>query len=119
MTTRTKQGILTVMAAFPLFWVLLFYVFVCRARFHLGHWPSVSNSMGKMIGLPLHRDLVAYTLVAVPWIAIGVVVAISILRHKHSELELGLPLAVLAGSVTLWVAVLAIDPSSFLMWFLD
>jgi hypothetical protein len=104
---------------FPVLWLLLFSLFLLRARFHLGHWPSVSNSMAKSLGFSLHYGLSAYALLAVPWIVIGVLVATAVLRHKDSLLRIGLPLAVLAASIALLFAVFAIDLRGFVLWFLD
>ena len=119
MTARTKQTMMTAMATFPAAWLVLLYLFILRARFHFGHWPSASDGMAKYMGFPLHQGLTVYALLAAPWVAVGVVVAVIVLRRRDSGFRLGPPLATLAASVLVSVALFATDPGGFILWFVD
>jgi len=119
MTSRVKQTILTVTATFPIMWLVLLYLFIIRARFHFGHWPSAADGMAKYMGFPLHQSLIVYALLTAPWVAIGVVVAAIVLRRRDSSFRVGPPLVILAASVLISVALFVTDPGRFILWFMD
>jgi hypothetical protein len=71
MTPRAKQMLLTAVATYPVMWLVLLYLFIIRARFHFGHWPSASDGMAKYMGFPLHQSLIVYGLPGAPLVAIA------------------------------------------------
>jgi hypothetical protein len=117
--TRTKERLASTAAAFRMVWLVLLYVFVMRCRIHFGHWPSGADGMAKYIGFTFHHTLAAYTLLASPFIALAVLIASIVFRQKDSRFRIVRPLAILAGSVLLCVAVSMIDPGKFILWFVD
>src|SRR6267143_5652806 len=119
MTSHAKQTMLTSAAAFPAAWLVLLYLFVLRARYHFGHWPSASDGLAKYMGFPVRQSLTIYALLAAPWVAIAVVVVAVVLRRRDSSFRVGPPLAILAASVLFSVALFATDPGRFILWFID
>jgi hypothetical protein len=119
MNSPAKQTVLNGLATFPIVWLLLLYLFILRARFYFGHWPSASDRMAKYMGFSVHQSLIVYGALAAPWIAVGVAIAAVILRRRDPTFRVSEPLAILAVSVLVSVALLAIDPGRFVLWFMD
>ena len=120
MTTRTKLGMLNVAASYPLMWLALVYLFIIRARFHFGHWPSPSDGMAKYQSFAsLHHTIAIYSLLVSPLVLLGVVVFCFLCRRRDSHFRFWVPIAVLGCSTILWTVFAAADPGGFILWFAD
>ena len=119
MTSRAKQRILAATALLPAVWLLLLYLFVLRARIHLGHWPSSADGMAKYLGFPIHHTLTVDAFLAAPLAAIFVAAAVIIFRYRDSRIRIVLPIAILAICSILSISLLVTDPGGLILWFVD
>lgn len=75
--------------------------------------------MAKYMGFAFHHSLAVYTMLASPFVALIVIVSAIVFRRKDSRFRIGLPIAILAASALLCMAVIAADPGRFIFWFTD
>jgi hypothetical protein len=112
-----KMGLM-VTAAYPLLWLAVFYAFVLRARFALGHWPLPYRPDPKIMGFDLHHKAIWLGLVAMPFFLV-----MSVLGAAMGRKKMGLrvtPLLATACFGALAVIILArFDPGEFFEWFAD
>ena len=66
---RTK--LLLMLATYPISWLSLFYFFVLRARFHLGHWPEPYHPDPKELGITVHHQAIRIGVMALPVAALA------------------------------------------------
>lgn len=109
------------LAATPFLWTLLFWSFVLRARFSLGHWPAPYQPDPKDLGFVVHYYLL---LAGMPLaLAAAVVVpAVVLFFYRTLSRSLARPgwaavLAAVGGAgLVLWGQL---DPGRFLTWLGD
>lgn len=120
MSTRTKLGMLNLAASYPLMWLALVYLYILRARFHFGHWPSPSDGMAKYQSFAsLHHTIAVCSLRVSPLVLLGVLGLACICRWRDSQFRVWIPISVLVCSILLWVVFSATDPGGFILWFAD
>ena len=102
---------------FPVLVIVFFYVFVLRARLHLGRWPSPYQPDPKDLGFDLHDAAIACGFVSVVPVAIGTLLLLiklklsgRMVRGKALAYSVCLALLILWG----WI-----DPGNFVEWYLD
>ena len=116
--TRTKQRIVSGLAAFPVLWLALLYLFVVRARSQLGHWPSATDGMAKY----MFRDgqtLIVYALYATLLALVAAAAWGIALRRRDPRFSVATPLIIAVLSITTWVLFAAVDPGDFILWVID
>ena len=119
--TRVKlpNSLPTILAAYPLAWIALVYLFVIRARLHLGHWPTPNQPDPKTLGFSFHHQAIWFGLMAMPVIAILTIVFALIGRRLAVCHRTWPALALLVVSIVLVVALGRLDPGDFFAWFAD
>ena|SRR5256885_8995875 len=118
MNARLRQWMWSGLAGFPLLLPASIYLFVLRARWLLGHWPSPSDGMAKHMAFKVHYDLTVNVLILAPLIAIGVLIAAFVCRRSAGFRSW----SVLWTLVASWVLVCVLfttDPGGFILWFAD
>lgn len=119
MTIRAKECVVSGLAAFPVVWLALLYLFVIRARVHFGHWPSPADGMAKYMAFTAHHTFTVYALYAAPFVAVGAFAWAIALRREDSGFRVSKPLVVLSTSVIVCTLLVATDPGGFILWFVD
>ena len=108
-----------VAAAFPLTWLGAFYLFVMRARWTLGRWPTPNHPDPKDLGFYWHHLAINLGLVVIPVAALATI-GWAIFRWRSSTPRTGwsqLSLVISSAALVLFLARL--DPGSFFQWFAD
>ena len=108
-----------VLALFPFLFLALFFVYVIRARLHLGYWPSYNHPDPKQLGWQFQHGLLWLGLVNFPY-AGGLAVVLAIISRVRAR---DFPVwAIISTAVLGSAAVIAfgrMDPGGFLNWFCD
>ncbi len=107
------------LAWYPLVWLASVYLFVLRARFHLGFWPEPSRPDPKNLGFAVHHAVNWFGLATVPG-AIVAAVVLAVVESRIGRRTKAWP--VLSLAAVSFVAVIAtgrLDPGRFFEWFVD
>jgi len=105
------------LAATPTVWLLLFGLFVLRARLVLGRWPAPYQPDPKDLGFDFHH---AAIVVGMPlmFTAVLCVTALTLIVHRPPRRQWLVPAVAVAGLVL--VMVLArVDPGHLFTWLGD
>ena len=117
--TKLPNSLPVILAAYPLAWLMLLYLFVVRARLHLGHWPTPYQPDPKDLGFTFHHQAIWFGLMALPVVALATI-ALSIVGRRLAVYHRIWPaLTLLVVSVVLVVALGRLDPGDFFEWFAD
>lgn len=119
MKLRLLQALPLALAAAPLAWLALLYLFVLRARLHLGHWPRPYHPDPADLGFTLQRQAIWIGLTVLPFLSLSALPVVLVGRRWGIDLRLWRTLTLLAGSTILSLALGRFDPGSFLEWFAD
>jgi hypothetical protein len=114
---RTKLPLL--LAAYPLAWLSLLYLFVLRARLHLGHWPEPYHPDPKDLGFTVHHQAIWIGLMALPVVALATVALALVGRRKAGDRRIWPAVTFLVASIALVIFVARLDPGGFFNWFAD
>lgn len=107
------------LAACPLAWLALFYLFVVRARLHLGYWPAPYRPDPKDLGFTLHYWAISWGSWAPPVAALATLALIFVGRRLAVSQRIWPALTLLVISVALVVVLVWLDPGAFFGWFAD
>lgn len=108
-----------ILAAYPVAWLSLLYLFVLRARLHLGHWPEPSHPDPKDLGFMVHHQAIWIGLMALPIVAVATIALALVGRRVAADRRIWPALTFLAASIALVMVVARLDPGSFFNWFAD
>lgn len=108
-----------VLAVYPLWWLAMFYLFVLRARWQLGYWPSPYHPDPKELGFTLHYSLVLLSSVALVPVVAGAALLLVIGKARGALVRAWPPALLLLCSTTLLVLLVRVDLGRFLNWFGD
>ena len=102
---------------FPALVIVLFYMFVLRARIHLGRWPLPYRPDPKDLGFDFHDAAIACGFISVVPVAFATLLHLIKLKHSGRMVRD----KVVAYSVCLALIILWgwIDPGNFIEWYLD
>ncbi|MBL9166713.1 MAG: hypothetical protein JNN07_03160 [Verrucomicrobiales bacterium] len=114
---RTKLPL--ILAAYPLAWLSLLYLFVLRARLYLGHWPQPYHPDPKDLGFTVHHQAVWFGLMALPVVALATVALALVGRRVAVDRRIWPALTFLVASIVLVIVVARLDPGGFFNWFAD
>jgi drug/metabolite transporter (DMT)-like permease len=104
----------------PTGWIALFYAFVVRAYFKLGHWPAPYQPDPKDLAFDLHHLAIwlGFPVIIASAVVFGIVVVSQGRKYSHSPrrwmMAMGYIVTLLVG-----VGLMCIDPGHFLEWFVD
>jgi ABC-type dipeptide/oligopeptide/nickel transport system permease component len=121
MDPRIVRWFVWSVAALPLAWFGLFWLYVLRARLALGVWPQPYQPDPKDLGFGLHHDLIA---LAMPLVLVTpMALAIWALLFRRWLHEAGVrpwlaPSVGLALSAAM-LALVYLDPGHFVAWYFD
>jgi hypothetical protein len=109
------------LAATPFLWTLLFWSFVLRARFSLGHWPAPYQPDPKDLGFVVHYYLLlaGMPLALAAAVVVPAVVLFSYRTLSRSPARPGWAAALAAASGAGLVLWGQLDPGQFLTWLGD
>jgi hypothetical protein len=114
---KLPNSLPVILAAYPLGWLALLYLFAIRARVQLGHWPTPYQSGPKTLGFTFHHQAIWFGLIALPFVAIATV-ALAIRGRRLAVYHRIWPaLTLLIISVVLVVTLGYLDPGGLFMWF--
>ncbi len=122
-TDRIRTGIASrlplLLAWYPLAWLASVYLFVMRARLHLGFWPEPSRPDPKDLGFTMHHAANGFGLATVP----GAIVASVVLAVVGSRIGWRIKpwpaLFLAAVSLAAVMTTGRLDPGRFFEWFVD
>jgi ABC-type dipeptide/oligopeptide/nickel transport system permease component len=117
--TRLLNYLAVILAAYPLAWLAQLYLFVLRARLHLGHWPAPYQPDPKDLGFTFHHQAIWFGLMALPVVALAAIVLSIVGWHLAVYRRIWPVITLLASSVVLVVALGRLDPGDFFVWFAD
>ena len=119
MRQRLLDKLSLVLAAVPLAWLFVAYLFVLRARLRLGYWPRPSHPDPGDLGFTLHGAVVWLGMFLFPVVGLAVT-GFAIYRQRvDADFPFRSVLSVLGLSLLVFFLVVFTDPGSFLTWFLD
>lgn len=117
--SRVVAIVALALAAYPLWWLAMFYLFVLRARWHLGYWPAPYHPDPKELGFTLHYSLVLLSSMALLPVAAGAALLLAVGKVRGALVRAWPPALLLLCSTTLLVLLVRVDPGRFLNWFGD
>jgi hypothetical protein len=103
----------------PLAWLGLFYAFVVRARFHLGHRPVADWPDPHSLDFSLHALWICLGFLGV-FLACAGAIAMALLQHSRGMRSF--PWQVMVTSLAALLVLVAFcraDPGGYFAWFLD
>ena len=116
--TRTPHAILMwILASAPVGWLLLFGLFILRARVALGRWPSPYQPDPKDLGFDLHYTAIVAGFPLV-FMAVLSVTAMTFLVHPRSRRPWLIPLGAVTGLVAA-ILLARSDPGYVFTWLGD
>ena len=120
-TTRTEftEILPQLFASYPFILLMVFYLFVLRARLHLGYWPTPYHPDPKDLDFALHHSIIWVGILAVPMFIVTAVVLIIAGRVMGVNRRIWPNLTLLAFSHLILFAVARQDPWHLLEWFMD
>lgn len=107
------------LAWYPLAWLVSVYLFVLRARFHLGFWPEPSRPDPKDLGFTVHHAVNWFGLATVPGAIIAAVGLAVIGSRIGWRTKVWPTLSLAAVSFVAVIATGRLDPGRFFEWFVD
>lgn len=116
---KLPNSLPVVLATYPLAWLGLLYLFVVRARLHLGHWPMPSHPDPKDLGFIWHHQAIGFGLMALPVVALATVALAVAGRRLAVYHRIWPALALLILSILLVMVLGIFDPGDFFGWFAD
>lgn len=114
---RTKLPL--ILAAYPIAWLSMLYLFVLRARFHLGHWPEPYHPDPKDLGFTVHQQAIWIGLMALPVVALATIALALVGRRVAVDRRIWPTVMFLVASIALVMVVARLDPGGFFNWFAD
>ncbi len=122
-TNRVRTGIASrlplLLAWYPLAWLASVYLFVLRARLHLGFWPEPSRPDPKDLGFTIHHAANWFGLATVPGAIVAAVVLAVVGSRIGWRIKPWPALSLAAVSLVAVVATGRLDPGRFFEWFVD
>jgi hypothetical protein len=119
-TPDRNDPVITAFGLMPVLCLLVFYLFVVRARLALGYWPVLDDPDPMALGFALHHGAIpvvlSFALLSPALMTMMVLVRWWLSTDLRGCRE-GISLFG-AGYVLLWVLLIA-DPGSFLEWYFD
>jgi hypothetical protein len=105
------------LAATPVAWLLLFGLFILRARLALGRWPAPYRPDPKDLGFDLHH---AALVAGMPLMFTSVlcVAALTLLVDRRPGKQWLVPVAAVIGLVAV-IGLARLDPGQMFMWLGD
>ena len=116
---RVLVQITVVAAAFPLFVLASFYIFVCLARSKLGHWPVFNDPYPDVLPAFSEWHGIAYSVLAFPVASLAAAVLSLLGRWRYSDFPMWKLLGFNIVSASLLLIFSQADPGSFWNWFWD
>ena len=116
--TRTPLAVLTwSLASAPVAWLLLFSLFILRARVALGRWPAPYQPDPKDLGFDLHHAVIVAG-IPVMFTAVLCATALTFLVRDRSERLWRLRVTAMAGLVAV-ILLARTDPGYVFTWLGD
>ncbi len=116
---KLPNGLPMILASYPLAWLVLFYLFVIRARLHWGHWPTPYQPEPKALGFTFHHQTIWFGLMALRFVAIVTVVLAIVGRRLAVYHRIWPALTLLLVSVVMVLTLGRLDPGELFEWFAD
>lgn len=107
------------LAGYPLVWMASVYLFVLRARLHLGFWPEPSRPDPKDLGFTVHHAVNWFGLAMVPGAVLAAVVLAVVGSRLGWRTKVWPSLSLATVSLVAVVATGRLDPGRFFEWFVD
>ena len=98
-------------------WLLLFALFIVRARVALGEWPAPSQPDPKDLGFDVHHAAIVGG-VPLMLTAVLCVTTLTLFMHPRPRKAWLVPVAAVAGVVVVFMLA-RVDPGHMFMWFGD
>ena len=105
------------LAAAPAAWLLLFGLFIVRARLALGRWPAPYQPDPKDLGFDLHHGAILAGMPVMIAAVLGVTM-LTLVVHPRPGRQWVVPLAAVTGLAAV-IALARIDPGHMFMWIGD
>ena len=116
--TRTPLAVLTwSLASAPVAWLLLFGLFILRARVRLGRWPAPYQPDPKDLGFDLHHATIVAG-IPVMFTAVLCATALTFLVHERPGRLWLLRIAAVGGLVAV-ITLARTDPGYVFTWLGD
>jgi hypothetical protein len=122
MRAKTENAIVLLLAAYPLVWLVLFYVYMLCVRARIGHFPvpMIDTSGFRPDRYPdAPATVLSLSLLVVPLAALIAPLWLPIRRHALWPRVFRWSLALFGLSVIAFLSLWNIDPGHCIEWFLD
>ena len=116
-STRIPLALLRSLASAPVVWLLLFGLFILRARVALGRWPAPIQPDPKDLGFDLHHAAIVAG-IPLTFTAVLCVTTLTLFMHRPPRRPWLIRVIALAGVVVI-VVLARTDPGYVFTWLSD
>ncbi len=105
------------MACAPAAWLILFALFIVRARMRLGRWPLPYQPDPRDLGFDYHHTILVGG-VPLVFAAVLTVTVLTVIVERRADRRLMIPLVALAG-LAACILLAQLDPGFVFTWLAD
>lgn len=116
--SRIKTRLLYAAVAYPVVFLVLFYLLVLRTRLAVGHWPYLAHPDSSNTPYGIHYFIVGVGLVTVPVFGFAASTLGLFTRLRFRDVPWWLVVAPLLVAVAT-IVWLRIEPGDFIGWYMD